>query len=845
MFEQTKQFLETLFEPDDIIELRLINTKTNEVEGRWWSLKEVINSFEYLKIRNKEKQLNIYFGVNPRIKKNERGDKNVKLCRNLFVDFDDISPENFNVEYIQAKIAQADLPAPTYILNSGHGFHCYWRLTKMVLPNEWKQIQERLNEALDSDRTIKNPERILRLPGFLNVKREPFIPCKIEKYNKEAKYNIEDIEKALSGVEVKQKPDYSTEDVEGRPTWIEEELKRQELITGRINSIGEVMVKSCDPALTSARTSMNIFTGRWFNFSHDAHPELKSNGLREGYAIKYFAMISEGAYTKAAKEKIRNELLDRYEERFVQWYKSYIKKAMTEKEPSEKYISYLREQIKNGQVTKLVLSSRNPTKTWDWLRRIFYPNELIHRNDFEIYGAKDNKGNTFKFYKIADRRLLIENIYTLFKYSIRKVTIGKGQDKIEIDVPNDDVEPKDVDKVLKRGESMKGIYYSPEKYLIPFRKDKKIITPPLWIPYKDYDTNWQTGEELPASAITVLHARLPYNRNKDAKLSELAVYYLKSVFDDMTIKLIRNVMKLFITQSRDQQFLTYILGKKGRGKGVLFYIFVEVLGRYNFIELSPHTLEKDDALNDAEGKLLAGKGDVRWGKFYNPYLVLEQMLALINREPVKIKQLYKNRYDAILDLCLLWCGEKLPSGLPDVGTHLNDKMIVIPVADFAPNWRLLLDRKDEYLKYKLTTPEELEGWCEWALGGDSISIIDNTEEGKRKIEQMSKILDPVYNFAQNCIDFDLKYVMGMRIKDARQYKYQESVSDLFRCFVEFHKRKGLEWKKGETVFNRDFESSVDNKARYQQLKYSETERPWRWVGCKINSYGHTLLESEM
>ena len=37
----------------------------------------------------------------------------------------------------------------------------------------WRNIQGALAEKLDSDKAIKNPERIMRLPGFKNVKNEP------------------------------------------------------------------------------------------------------------------------------------------------------------------------------------------------------------------------------------------------------------------------------------------------------------------------------------------------------------------------------------------------------------------------------------------------------------------------------------------------------------------------------------------------------------------------------------------------------------------------------------------------------------------------------------------------
>ena len=61
------------------------------------------------------------------------------------------------------------------VIHSGHGIHTYWKLEEPLNDmDKWRQVQQRMNSVLDADITIKNPERIMRLPGFLNVKEKPF-----------------------------------------------------------------------------------------------------------------------------------------------------------------------------------------------------------------------------------------------------------------------------------------------------------------------------------------------------------------------------------------------------------------------------------------------------------------------------------------------------------------------------------------------------------------------------------------------------------------------------------------------------------------------------------------------
>ena len=70
------------------------------------------------------------------------------------------------------------MPEPTVVILSGHGVHAYWRLVEpMTNLAEWTAIQKRLIDLLGSDKSIHDPPRIMRLPGFLNVKREPHVPC--------------------------------------------------------------------------------------------------------------------------------------------------------------------------------------------------------------------------------------------------------------------------------------------------------------------------------------------------------------------------------------------------------------------------------------------------------------------------------------------------------------------------------------------------------------------------------------------------------------------------------------------------------------------------------------------
>lgn len=167
-------FARCLYSKGDIVEWRAI--KTPSVESGY-CLAEELKDQEAILDKLNAAGMNIYVGANPRREKWLKGDASVDICRTIFVDFDGLDDtKDYDMQALD-RIRQAGLPMPTMRVFSGHGVHCYWRLLAKTTPIEWSEAQARMIATLGSDRTIKNPERIMRLPGFENVKQEQKAPC--------------------------------------------------------------------------------------------------------------------------------------------------------------------------------------------------------------------------------------------------------------------------------------------------------------------------------------------------------------------------------------------------------------------------------------------------------------------------------------------------------------------------------------------------------------------------------------------------------------------------------------------------------------------------------------------
>ncbi|WP_053068360.1 hypothetical protein [Synechococcus sp. GFB01] len=94
---------------------------------------------------------------------NNGGDKDADIteCIALFVEWDD-KPKDWQLTAWQ----ELGLPEPSLQVDTGgKSIHSYWILSEPVSPEAWKSVQSRLLEYAGADRSLKNPFRVMRLPG--------------------------------------------------------------------------------------------------------------------------------------------------------------------------------------------------------------------------------------------------------------------------------------------------------------------------------------------------------------------------------------------------------------------------------------------------------------------------------------------------------------------------------------------------------------------------------------------------------------------------------------------------------------------------------------------------------
>lgn len=186
-----ERFLNTFYKNlSGFIEIREISTLEEEAKSIYFDdLKQALNY-------NPPKDREVYIGLFTRKRKKGKR-KDIKETQALWLDFDNVQ-DYVNVEYL---LNTKNLPKPTAVVNSGRGFHVYYKLDQPA-GEEVEPVLKKLVNITGSDSQTAELARTMRLPGTVNTKYDDPISCTLEFINDNT-VNLKELAKKL---EVEAKP---------------------------------------------------------------------------------------------------------------------------------------------------------------------------------------------------------------------------------------------------------------------------------------------------------------------------------------------------------------------------------------------------------------------------------------------------------------------------------------------------------------------------------------------------------------------------------------------------------------------------------------------------------------
>lgn len=171
--EQLSQYASLVWASGDLVEVRCIHADRESGKAPsslWVRASDLPLRNEHLEALNGD-GYGIYAGLLPRKAEGGRLDMDALPGRVVWADFDGVDPRE-----AWRMATDKGMPKPTMVVNSGHGTHLYWTLDNPAEPLPLAALVGDVAARIGSDRTVKNPSRILRLPGFTNTK-PPAAPC--------------------------------------------------------------------------------------------------------------------------------------------------------------------------------------------------------------------------------------------------------------------------------------------------------------------------------------------------------------------------------------------------------------------------------------------------------------------------------------------------------------------------------------------------------------------------------------------------------------------------------------------------------------------------------------------
>jgi len=143
----------------------------------------------------------IYFGANTTLPGRKRNKDNVAEIVTLHADLD-FKTIAATPDIIEQVLRALPLP-PSTIVDSGNGFHGYWRFREALPPELRERIEaalRRLAWALAGDPAVCEIARIMRLPGSHNTKDGAWKPVLV-RWNSGREYSFEELDEWLGGLE--------------------------------------------------------------------------------------------------------------------------------------------------------------------------------------------------------------------------------------------------------------------------------------------------------------------------------------------------------------------------------------------------------------------------------------------------------------------------------------------------------------------------------------------------------------------------------------------------------------------------------------------------------------------
>lgn len=738
-----KRFLNTLFQTiseDKFIELRCI--PLNKGQGApiqyFFTKNEIDSLISMAEALDKSKSYHICTGVLPRNQRNSGLANNVSCMQALWVDID---AKAVSLNDLYASIEKFEI-APTIIVASGHGYHCYWVLTEAVSLDmtQIKEIASKLHKITDADKTF-DASRVLRLPGTTNYKNmaQPQL-CRILK-NTGVQYTLAEmlswIDRSMQQREEKeeaaqkqmqtvriQATNTEVEEIYSFATWNELKGLLTPFVTRRIIELPLHLRDEHGEKLDRSKNDFYIATSllelgftpaqvlRAFQLFEQhgfaAGTKLKEAGMKYlteytipnaqkqvPYSIhQYIEMIADcedlndaEEYTAAALRIVKNTRAEHFLPRLLN---QYTRCAVGSKE-----------QFNN--LAKLVISgkgaytfeefggiSKKPTIMYKKLAEM-----IVKEHPYICIGSEPYRYDHGVFVPDTGLQILSSHIWAITENrpvgSRIGLEYGELSDRTWLDLKQRDVQ-----------EIMNYVVQNAIQYDLT----SPLVEPDL-ICVKNGMVNWKTKELLPHSPKYFRLARLNVDYNPEADMPLLRSF-MKETFNEDALDLIWEYMGVSILESVSAKKFMIFVGSGDNGKSVWLNVVRKVLGADN---VSSATLKDLSENRFAKAQLLGKLANIASDISGEELADIASIKELTGNDQTSADRKFQSQVNFVNKASLMFSCNVLPMAVAADDAYFR-RLFIVDCPNQVPE-----EKQDKLLEIKLTTELSKSCWLNLALQG--------------------------------------------------------------------------------------------------------------------------------
>lgn len=564
------------------------NPNDLRMRGAFYTVEHAIHDwpevFALLEKHNRTEVENIHHAVNPRFQKPKKLGKNSDVSHYMavWVDVDFHGQEGPIRKQFEENLEifrQQNL-GPSVIVESGHGLHAYWLLDMPYPVKDARPVCAGIQDAFKISDAINDPRRVLRLPGFANLK-DPKNPawCRVA-WADWKRYSILDFK------------DYVIE-----PAKSEEDKEQEELEANKPKTFSK------DPKIEEIKKGVGEGGGP-YGGRHNAAVALAGHYAAKLASKKYVS------YTMLDWNKLNTPPLPEDEiEHIVEdiWIKEQVKRAEEkEKKGAEKVAEEdAKKQKKAAQPWFNEDGDFNPAMMANHFRITYnLLSTPISRDgrgiDLYLYHDGVYKANGAEFVRAEAARLL-----------------GPASRDGRID------------EVVKLAVEFTKIQYS------------KINThAKSLINVKNGMLDWKTGKLEPHNPKYLSITQVGAAYDPTATCPELD-QFLNSIFPADCIPLVEEFLGYLLIPSTSLQKAFVAIGSGGNGKGTFLKIIKSFLGEDNVSAISIHQIEED---RFATAALIGKLANIYHDLDPRILQTTGKFKSIVSGDPIGAEQKFKDHY---------------------------------------------------------------------------------------------------------------------------------------------------------------------------------------------------------